>query len=1260
MSDTRNDSYEPVSFDKIKIGLASPKKIREWSHGEVTKPETINYRTLKPEREGLFCERIFGPSKDWECHCGKYKKGRYKGVICDRCGVEVTKSSVRRERMGHIELAAPVSHIWYFKGIPSRMGLLLDISPRVLEKVLYFASYIVLDPGETDLEKMQILSEKECQEAREKYGYGAFRASMGAEAIKELLSEIDLDKDSEEMKAELLDANGQKRARLIKRLEVIEAFRESGNRPEWMIMDVIPVIPPDLRPMVQLDGGRFATSDLNDLYRRIINRNNRLNRLMELKAPEIIVRNEKRMLQEAVDALIDNGRRGRPVTGPGNRALKSLSDMLKGKGGRFRQNLLGKRVDYSGRSVIVVGPELKIYQCGLPKEMAIELFKPFVMKELVGRGISQNVKNAKKLVEKLDGQVWDVLEDVIREHPVMLNRAPTLHRLGIQAFEPILVEGKAIKLHPLVCAAFNADFDGDQMAVHLPLSVEAQAECRFLLLSPNNLLKPSDGGPVAVPSQDMVLGIYYLTQIRVEDENGVPLKDENEMSINIPEDDLEQYVKGSYKSVNEALLAYENGAIKLQTPIRVRVEKETPDGEKKSTILVSTLGRFLFNEIIPQDLGFVDRSIPENEMKLEIDHLVKKGDLKKILERVINIHGATTTAEVLDQVKAIGYKYSTKAAMTVSVSDMTVPSRKAKMLEEAQDTVDMITAQFNRGLITEEERYRAVIETWEDTDKALTKELIDGLDTYNNIFMMADSGARGSNQQIKQLAGMRGLMADTTGRTIELPIKSNFREGLDVMEYFMSAHGARKGLSDTALRTADSGYLTRRMVDVSQELIIREKDCSIGRKEIPGMTVRAFMDGKETIEGLQDRITGRVSCEEIRDDKGEIIVKPNHMITPTRARRIIEHGVDAKGEPVTAVKIRTILGCRCHNGICAKCYGANMATGEAVQVGEAVGIIAAQSIGEPGTQLTMRTFHTGGVAGNNITQGLPRVEELFEARKPKGLAIIAEFGGVASIKDTKKKREIVITDPETGESKAYLIPYGSRIKILDGAHLEAGDELTEGSVNPHDLLKIKGIRAVQDYMIREVQRVYRLQGVDIADKHIEVIVRQMLKKTRIESAGDSELLPGTMVDVLDLDDVNEKLIEEGKQPAEGVQVMLGITKAALATNSFLSAASFQETTKVLTEAAIKGKVDPLIGLKENVIIGKLIPAGTGMKRYRNVVLSTDYKMSDVITLGEDGESTEGNEDGALATDESVIEIIEVPEEAEITEEAVEVETVSEE
>ena len=1196
-----NETYQPMTFDAIKIGLASPEKIREWSRGEVTKPETINYRTLKPEKDGLFCERIFGPSKDWECHCGKYKKIRYKGVVCDRCGVEVTKASVRRERMGHIELAAPVSHIWYFKGIPSRMGLILDLSPRTLEKVLYFANYIVLDPADSGLQYKQVLTEKEYQDAREAYGYN-FRVGMGAESIMELLKAIDLEKDAAELKAELVDATGQKRARIIKRLEVVESFRESGNRPEWMIMTAIPVIPPDLRPMVQLDGGRFATSDLNDLYRRIINRNNRLKRLLELGAPDIIVRNEKRMLQEAVDALIDNGRRGRPVTGPGNRALKSLSDMLKGKSGRFRQNLLGKRVDYSGRSVIVVGPELKIYQCGLPKEMAIELFKPFVMKELVANGTSHNIKNAKKMVERLQPEVWDVLEEVIKEHPVMLNRAPTLHRLGIQAFEPILVEGKAIKLHPLVCTAFNADFDGDQMAVHLPLSVEAQAECRFLLLSPNNLLKPSDGGPVAVPSQDMVLGIYYLTQ-------------ERPGSIG----------EGKYfKSVNEAILAYENKALTLQTRIKVRMTKTMPDGTTKTGTVESTLGRFLFNEILPQDLGFVNRSIPENEMKLEVDFHVGKKQLKQILEKVINTHGATKTAEVLDDIKATGYKFSTRAAMTVSISDMTVPPEKPELIKQAQETVDHITKNYKRGLITEEERYKEVVETWKETDDVLTRKLLDGLDKYNNIFMMADSGARGSDKQIKQLAGMRGLMADTTGHTIELPIKSNFREGLDVLEYFMSAHGARKGMSDTALRTADSGYLTRRLVDVSQDLIIREMDCCEG-KEIPGMYVKAFTDGKEEIESLQERITGRFSCETIKNKDGEILVKANHMITPKRAARIMSEGVDANGKPFEQIKIRTILNCKSHVGVCAKCYGSNMATGEPVQVGESVGIIAAQSIGEPGTQLTMRTFHNGGVAGGDITQGLPRVEELFEARKPKGLAIITEISGVATLKDTKKKREIIVTNSETGESKTYLIPYGSRIKVQDGVYLDAGDELTEGSVNPHDILRIKGVNAVQDYMLREVQRVYRLQGVEINDKHIEVIVRQMMKKIRIEDNGDTELLPGTMVDILDFEDINEEMIAQGKEPAEGKQVMLGITKASLATNSFLSAASFQETTKVLTEAAIKGKVDPLIGLKENVIIGKLIPAGTGMKRYRNVKLDTgedEYEMEDDDLMLDETEMSE--------------------------------------
>ena len=1266
MPETNNkDTNQAMQFDAIQIGLASPEKIREWSHGEVKKPETINYRTLKPEKDGLFCEKIFGPTKDWECHCGKYKKIRYKGVVCDRCGVEITKSSVRRERMGHIELAAPVSHIWYFKGIPSRMGLILDLSPRVLERVLYFASYIVLDSGETNLSYKQILTEAEYQEACDTYGRSAFRVGMGAESIRELLEAIDLEKDSAELKAELENATGQKRARIIKRLEVVEAFRESGNKPEWMIMTVIPVIPPDLRPMVQLDGGRFATSDLNDLYRRIINRNNRLRRLLDLGAPDIIVRNEKRMLQEAVDALIDNGRRGRPVTGPGNRALKSLSDMLKGKGGRFRQNLLGKRVDYSGRSVICVEPKLKIYQCGLPKEMAIELFKPFVMKELAANGTAHNIKSAKKMVERLQPEVWDVLEDVIKEHPVMLNRAPTLHRLGIQAFEPILVEGKAIKLHPLVCTAFNADFDGDQMAVHLPLTAEAQAECRFMLLSPNNLLKPSDGGLVAVPSQDMILGVYYLTMRKLADKKNDPeavanvssdkiytdreelkklttpdpetgkaelglydliwfedVTDGNRRVLCEPIDLLGRY----YGSANLAMLAYENKEITLHQNIYVYRTVTLADGTEKSGFVETTVGLLIFNENIPQDLGFVDRSNPDNVLRYEVDFHVGKKQIKQILEKVINTHGATTTAEVLDNVKAMGYKYSTQAAMTVSISDMTVPPQKPQMIEDAQNTVDKITRQCKRGLITDEERYKEVVETWKETDDELTKALLQGLDKYNNIFMMADSGARGSDKQIKQLAGMRGLMADTTGRTIELPIKSCFREGLDVLEYFMSAHGARKGLSDTALRTADSGYLTRRLVDVSQHMIVRESDCCAGTgREIPGMVVKAFMEGREEIESLQERITGRFSCNTICDKDGNVIVKANHMITPKRAAKVMSEGVDENGKPITQVKIRTVLTCRSHMGVCAKCYGANLATGQAVQVGEAIGIIAAQSIGEPGTQLTMRTFHTGGVAGGDITQGLPRVEEIFEARKPKGLAIITEFGGVATIKDTKKKREVIVTNNETGETKAYLIPYGSRIKIVDGATLEAGDELTEGSVNPHDILKIKGVRAVQDYMLREVQRVYRLQGVEINDKHIEVIVRQCLQKIRVEEAGDSDLLPGSMVDALDFLELNEKLEEEGKELAVGSQVLLGITKASLATNSFLSAASFQETTKVLTEAAIKGKIDPLIGMKENVIIGKLIPAGTGMKIYRDIKLDTDIDEEETLDFDDfsDYENDEG-------------------------------------
>ena len=1173
-----------ATFDAIKIGIASPDMIREWSFGEVKKPETINYRTLKPERDGLFCERIFGPTKDWECHCGKYKKIRYKGKICDRCGVEVTRAKVRRERMGHIELAAPVSHIWYFKGIPSRMGLILDISPRVLEKLLYFACYVVIDPGPayTGLSKYQILNEREYRDAREKFE-DDFKAGMGAEAVKELLSEIDCEQLSAELRAELKDASGQKKAKIVKRLEVVEAFRQSGNRPEWMILDVLPVIPPDIRPMVQLDGGRFATSDLNDLYRRVINRNNRLKKLIQLNAPDIIVRNEKRMLQEAVDALIDNGRRGRAVTGVNSRVLKSLSDMLKGKQGRFRQNLLGKRVDYSGRSVIVVGPDLKIFQCGLPKEMAIELFKPFVMKELISLGKATNVKNAKKMVDRAQSEVFDVLEDIIKEHPVMLNRAPTLHRLGIQAFEPILVEGKAIRLHPLVCTAFNADFDGDQMAVHLPLSVEAQAECRFLLLSPNNLLKPSDGGPVAVPSQDMVLGIYYLTQERPEALG----------------------TGRSFRSLNEAVLAYDNHQIDLHARVKIRCKGFDQQGNPIQQNVESTLGRFLFNEIIDQDLGFVDRTIPGNELKLEIDFHVIKKDLKKILEKVIEVHGTTKTAEVLDNIKAIGNKYSTRAAMTVSISDMTVPSAKKEILEETQKEVDDINLRFRYGEYTDEERYKMVVKTWDDADKRLTRELMNGLDRYNNIFMMADSGARGSEKQIKQLAGMRGMMQDTSGRTIELPIKSNLREGLDVLEYFISAHGARKGLSDTALRTADSGYLTRRLVDVSHDIIIREEDCAKDGN-IPYMEISAFVNNsaEDVVESLQERITGRTAAEDITDpETGMVIVKKNELIYPLKAKAVAATGV-------TKVKIRNVLACRCKGGICSKCYGANMASGEPVQIGEAVGIIAAQSIGEPGTQLTMRTFHTGGVAGvEDITGGLPRVEEIFEARKPKGVAIISDLAGTVYVKEDAERREVIVTDEETGVSKSYLIPYNMRIKstVVTDSHLEAGDAITDGSVNPHDLLRIKGDRAVQDYMLREVQKVYRMVGEDINDKHLEVIVRQMMKKVRVEDPGDSDVLSGTTMDYLDYLDINDTLAAEGKTPMEGKRVMLGITKASLARDSFLSAASFQETTKVLTEAAISGQLDQLRGLKENVLIGKLIPAGTGMKRYQEVCLTSDYE-----------------------------------------------------
>ena len=1190
------NTEQGIVFDSIKIGLASPEKIHEWSRGEVKKPETINYRTLKPEKDGLFCERIFGPTKDWECHCGKYKRIRYKGVVCDRCGVEVTKAKVRRERMGHIELAAPVSHIWYFKGIPSRMGLILSMSPRALEKVLYFASYIVLDAGDTELQYKQLLSEREYREAYDKYG-NRFEAAMGAEAIKRLLQDIDLEKEADELKKQLVDTTGQKRVRIIKKLEVVESFRVSGNKPEWMILDAIPVIPPDIRPMVQLYGGRFATSDLNDLYRRVINRNNRLKRLLDLGAPDIIVRNEKRMLQEAVDALIDNGRRGRPVTGPGNRALKSLSDMLKGKQGRFRQNLLGKRVDYSGRSVIVVGPELKIFQCGLPKEMAIELFKPFVMKKLVEDGLAHNIKSAKRMVERLQTEVWDILEDVIKEHPVMLNRAPTLHRLGIQAFEPVLVEGRAIKLHPLVCTAYNADFDGDQMAVHVPLSVEAQAECRFLLLSPNNLLKPSDGAPVTVPSQDMILGMYYLTLER-EDLNKKYEEDILDAEGNVIVAKGDPIIK-VFKDEKEAMLAYDNHEIYLQEVIKVRRTMEF-NGVKETRLVKATVGRIIFNEAIPQNLGYVDRTDDETKFDYEVGFLVDKKAIGKIINKCINRCGATQTADVLDKIKSLGYKFSTRAAMTVSVSDMEIPKEKAEYLAEAEAKVDMITRKFRRGLMTDEERHQKVIEAWNIADDKITVALLAGLGKYNNIFMMANSGARGSNRQIKQLAGMRGLMASPNGGIIELPIKANFREGLSVLEYFISAHGARKGLTDTALKTADSGYLTRRLVDVSQDIIVREWDCCEGRNiETPCMEISAFMDGNEVIEDLQDRIRGRWSAYDIiHPETGEIIVPADTMITVDQAEAVEKAGIKK-------VWIRTVLTCRSEVGICAKCYGANMASGRYVRIGESVGIIAAQSIGEPGTQLTMRTFHTGGIAGDDITQGLPRVEELFEARKPKGLAIIAEFGGHVTLNDTKKKREVIITNPETGETKDYLIPYGSRIKVYDGDIIEAGDEITEGSVNPHDILKIKGLRGVQDYMIQEVQRVYRLQGVEISDKHIEVIVRQMLKRVKIEENGDTDFLPGSLVDWLTFENTNAALEAEGKEPAKGSRVLLGITKASLATDSFLSAASFQETTRVLTEAAIKGKIDPLIGLKENVIIGKLIPAGTGMSRYRNIELETE-------------------------------------------------------
>ncbi|MGI6030349.1 MAG: DNA-directed RNA polymerase subunit beta' [Eubacteriales bacterium] len=1182
---------ENHTFEAIKIGLASPDMIREWSYGEVKKPETINYRTLKPEKDGLFCERIFGPTKDWECHCGKYKRIRYKGKICERCHVEVTKSKVRRERMGHIELAAPVSHIWYFKGIPSRMGLILDISPRVLEKVLYFASYIVIDPGDTPLMKKQVLSEKEYRDMYEKYE-DSFRAGIGAEAIKELLTEIDLEKLAEELKAELKDASGQKKVRIIKRLDVVESFRNSHNRPEWMILDVVPVIPPDIRPMVQLDGGRFATSDLNDLYRRVINRNNRLKRLLDLGAPDIIVRNEKRMLQEAVDALIDNGRRGRPVTGPNNRPLKSLSDMLKGKQGRFRQNLLGKRVDYSGRSVIVVGPSLKIYQCGLPKGMALELFKPFVMKRLVETGLASNIKSAKKMVERVRTEVWDALEVVIKEHPVLLNRAPTLHRLGIQAFEPVLVEGKALRLHPLVCTAFNADFDGDQMAVHVPLSAEAQAEARFLMLSANNLLKPQDGCPVTVPSQDMILGSYYLTIIKPGE----------------PGEDM------VFANVDEALMAYADGVVGLHAPIRVRMTREI-DGVKQTRLIgrhydfendrddgtIVTVGRLIFNNPIPQDLGFVDRSDPAKAFDLECSFVTRKKELGRIVEKCIKVHGNAVAAEVLDQIKAQGYKYSTKGAITISISDMVVPPQKKQLIADAEKQVAVITRQYRRGLISDEERYGLVIDIWDKTTKDVTQALTDNLSEFNPIYMMANSGARGSINQIRQLAGMRGLMANASGRTIEIPIRANFREGLNILEYFTSARGARKGLADTALRTADSGYLTRRLVDVSQDVIIREEDCGAEH----GIMVEDIKEGNEMIEPMHDRLVGRYPCQDVyHPETGELLVPKTKMMNDADADKIIKAGI-------TRLEIRSILGCKSRYGICAHCYGSNLASGEPVSIGEAVGIIAAQSIGEPGTQLTMRTFHTGGVAGSDITQGLPRVEELFEARKPKHLAMLCEIDGIVKIQDVKKTRHILVTNPDTGETREYPIPYGFRVKVMDGQRIEVGDEMTEGSVNPHDILKIKNAQAVQNYLIKEVQKVYRLQGVDINDKHIEVIVRQMMRKLRVEDPGDTDLLLGANIDQHELDDANAKVArrrEEENDPslrdAVVSPVLLGITKASLATDSFLSAASFQETTRVLTDAAIKGKVDPLLGLKENVIIGKLIPAGTGMNCY-----NTEYDVA---------------------------------------------------
>jgi DNA-directed RNA polymerase subunit beta' len=1171
--------FELDNFDAIQIGLASPEQIREWSRGEVKKPETINYRTLKPERDGLFCERIFGPIKDWECHCGKYKRVRYKGIVCDRCGVEVTKSKVRRERMGHIELAAPVSHIWYFKGIPSRMGLILDMSPRALEKILYFASYVVLDPKETPLLKKQLLNEKEYREAVDKYGEESFLAGMGAEAIKRLLHEIDLEQSSIDLKNEFKTSSGQKRIRIIRRLEVIESFRKSGNKPDWMVIDVIPVIPPDLRPMVQLDGGRFATSDLNDLYRRVINRNNRLKKLLDLGAPDIIVRNEKRMLQEAVDALIDNGRRGRPVTGPGNRPLKSLSDMLKGKQGRFRQNLLGKRVDYSGRSVIVVGPELKMYQCGLPREMALELFKPFVMKRLVETGVAHNIKSAKRMVERVQTEVWDVLEEVIQHHPVLLNRAPTLHRLGIQAFQPVLVEGRAIKLHPLVCTAYNADFDGDQMAVHVPLSVEAQAEARFLMLAANNILKPSDGKPVCVPTQDMVLGSYYLTI----DKDGA--KGEGR----------------AFSSPDEALMAYEAGDIDLHSKVKIKMTKEV-NGEKRKGIIETTIGKVIFNESIPQDLGFVDRSKPENEFKLEIDFLVSKKNLGNIIDKCYMKYGTSETSIMLDNIKAKGYHYSSVGAITVATSDMVVPEAKKTLLAETDAAVDKIEKMFRRGFISEEERYERVIEKWTKTTEDVADALMESLDKFNPIFMMADSGARGSKSQIKQLAGMRGLMANPSGKIIELPITASFKEGLDVLQYFISTHGARKGNADTALKTADSGYLTRRLVDVSQDVIVRSEDCGA----VDGFEVKEIKEGNEVIETLRERLTGRYPAEDIKNPStGEIIVPRDTYMDANIAETVEKAGVKK-------VNIRSVFTCKAKFGVCAKCYGMNMATAKKINMGEAVGIVAAQSIGEPGTQLTMRTFHTGGVAGADITQGLPRVEELFEARKPKGLAIVTEVPGTVRVEETKKKRIVFITT-ESGEEISYDIPFGSRLKVSSGDVIGAGDEITEGSVNPHDILRIKGVNGVKNYLLSEVQKVYRLQGVDINDKHLEVVVRQMTRKIKIEESGDTDMLPGTLVDIFDYNGENERVEAEGGNPAIGKVALLGITKAALATDSFLSAASFQETTRVLTDAAIKGKIDPLVGLKENVLIGKLIPAGTGMTRYRSIKISTEVNKEEAIS-----------------------------------------------